>query len=100
MDVDTLLLAFVSGTVIPLATGILTKAAARPGLKAMISAALSGVTAFVAYLTEFAGVGTWKVALLTGLATWVAHAGSYHGFWKPTGIAAQVQVSTDPVGLG
>lgn len=100
MTVDTMLLAFISGSVIPLATGLLTKLSAPSGLKAFFSALLAGVTAFVAYVTDFAGVGSWKEAVYVGLAAWVSHAGAYHGFWKPSGVAGAVQGSTATVGIG
>lgn len=100
IHVDAMILALVSGSVIPLVTGIVTKMSAPSGLKALVSTILSGVTALVAYLTDWNGVGTWKEALVVGLTALIAHAGSYHGVLKPTGVAPALGQSTGPFGLG
>lgn len=100
MHVDALLLSLITGAVIPLLTGVITKLQASSGLKAMVSAFLSGVVAFVGYIVDWNGVGTWQQALVVGLIAFVTQAGSYHGFLKPTGIAPAVQESTAKVGIG
>lgn len=100
IELDMTLLALLSGTIIPLATGVLTKLAAPKWLKALCSATLAGVTAVVALLTGYAGVGTVKEAVYVGLTAFVAHAGSYYGFMKPTGISGGVQESTKHLGIG
>lgn len=100
IELDMTLLALLSGTIIPLATGVLTKLAAPKGLKAMVSAVLAAVTAVVALLTGYAGVGTVKEAVYVGLTAFVAHAGAYFGFLRPTGISGGVQESTAPFGIG
>lgn len=100
IHLDTALLAFIAGTVIPLATGLLTKLHAPSGLKAFVSAVLSGVTAVVALLTSYAGVVDAKQALFVFFGAWVTQAGTYWGFFKPTGVTQAVQDSTAGVGLG
>lgn len=100
IHVDAMILALVSGSVIPLVTAIVTKLEAPSGLKALVSTALAGVTALVAYLSDWNGVGTWKEAVVVGLTALIAHAGSYHGVLKPTGIAPAMGQSTAKVGLG
>lgn len=100
IHVDMMLLAFLSGSAIPLATGVLTKITASSGVKAFVSAFLSAVTAIVAYLTEFVGVADLKTTLFVFFTAWVTHAGTYYGFWKPTTISTGVQQSTATVGIG
>lgn len=100
IHIDAALLAFISGSVIPLVTGAVTKLNAPAGLKAFVSAVLAGAVAVIGYVTDFNGVGTWKQAAAVGFLAWVTHAGSYYGFLKPTGVAPAVQTSTAEVGLG
>lgn len=100
IHIDAMILALVSGSVIPLVTGIVTKLSASSGLKALVSTTLAGVVAVVGYLTDFNGVGTWKQALVVGLTALIAHAGSYYGVLKPAGISGAVQESTARVGIG
>jgi hypothetical protein len=98
--IDTMLLAFISGSVIPLATGLLTKVSAKSSLKAALSILLAGVVAVVAYLQKYAGVGTWKEAAFVFMAAVVAQAGTWQGFWKPTGVGPAVANITGDVGVG
>lgn len=100
IELDMTLLGLLSGTVIPLATGVLTKLSAPKGLKALCSAVLAALTAVVSLLTGYAGVGTVKEAIYVGLTAFVAHAGAYYGLLKPVGATGAVQESTKTFGVG
>lgn len=97
LRVDTTLLAFIAGTLIPLATGVITKAHTSSAVKAVVSAILAAVTAVVALLTQFAGVVSWKQAVYVGLGALIAQAASWHGLWKPTGFGPSVNSNTPGV---
>lgn len=100
IHIDAMILALVTGTVIPIVTGIITKLSASSGLKALVSAVLAGAVAVAGYVGEWNGVGTWKQALVVGLVAFMQHAASYYGLLKPTGIAPAIQETTRGFGLG
>lgn len=99
MNIDVMLLAFISGALIPFVTGVITKSSASSAVKGWVSALLSAATAVVSYLTDFQGVSTAKEAVLVGLTVLLAQAGIYQGFYKPTGIGPSVSRNTDAVGF-
>lgn len=78
-------------TFIPIVVGIVTKAVTNAGLKAIVLAFLTGLTAF---LTEWAKAGDdfkTSTALLTWAVGWAIAVATHYGFWKPTGITAKAQ---------
>lgn len=97
MNIDVALLTFVSGSLIPFITGILTKSTARSAVKAVVSAILAIAVAVVSYLTDFQGVSDWKTALFVGLGALLAQGAIYQGFLKPTGVGPAVSKNTDTV---
>lgn len=100
INIDAMLLALLSGSIIPFVTGLVTKMSASSKLKAGLSIVLAGVVAVVAYATDTAGVGTWKEATFIFVAAAIAQASSWQGVWKPTGIGPAVADITADVGIG
>lgn len=93
-------LTFLSGTVIPLITGIVTKQVASSGVKAVCTAVLSVVGGIFTAALQNNGtiylepsIGAIGVCFLTAI-------GMYYGFLKPTGISGSVQAKTANVGIG
>jgi predicted membrane-bound spermidine synthase len=82
------------GGVLPLVTGLVTKATWSGGVRAVVLLALSGVTGV---LTDYLGAlqgGTafdWATALTAAFLTFLSGVGTYFGLWKPTTLAARFQ---------
>jgi hypothetical protein len=78
------------GGVLPLVTGLVTKATWSGGVRAVVLLALSGVTGV---LTDYLGAlngGTpfdWGVALTAAVLTFLSGVGMYFGLWKPTTVS-------------
>lgn len=87
------LLALVVGTILPLLTGLVTKANAAAGVKAVVLLALAAVTGFLSNLVDalntHAAFNVGSV-FLTVLATFLVGVGSYFGLLKPTSLSAKV----------
>lgn len=97
MNSDTQVIAMVSGIVIPILVGLLTKLRAASGVKAIANAALSAVAGALATVT---GDWSWSAFGVAALSAWAVSVSSYYGLWKPTGASATVQQATASVGLG
>lgn len=96
--VDTQLIAFASGTVVPLLVALLVKARASSAVKAIANAVLSATAGALATLSEAGGFLSADLGVSIFYA-WVASIATYQGLLKPTGIAGAIAV-TVPGGLG
>lgn len=98
MDDQTLLIAMVSGTIIPLLVGVLTKLRAPSSVKAVCNAFLSAIAGALAMFSadEF----RWTPFAVAAFSSWVVSVSTYYGLWKPTGTSASVQQATADVGVG
>lgn len=89
------LISILVGGILPLVTGLVTKATWSGGVRAVVLLALSGVTGV---LTDFLGAlngGTsfdWATALTAAFLTFLSGVGTYFGLWKPTTLAARFQM--------
>lgn len=89
-------LSMVVGIVLPILVSLVTKQVTDAGTKAVIVAALAGVSGF---LTEAINVGgfsggfDWWAAGLTALMTFVVAVASHYGLWQPTGVDAKASRS-------
>lgn len=100
VDLAPWIVVLLGGTLIPLITGLLTKQAAHPGLKATVSIALSAALAAVAPV--FA-TGSFQVreTLALFVGTFATQVLTYYGLWKPIGNGTSpTQAATPEVGLG
>lgn len=95
-DGQTIIL--ISGVVIPILVGLLAKAAAPSGLKAILNAALTGAAAVLSQTVP--GDFRWRAFFTAWAATWVVAVATHFGFYKPTGVTGAVQSSTANVGVG
>jgi hypothetical protein len=89
------LISILVGGILPLATGLVTKATWSGGTRAVVLLVLSGATSV---LTDFLGslnggaAFDWSVALTAAFLTFLSGVGTYFGLWKPTTVAARFQM--------
>lgn len=98
MTADSQTIILIAGVVIPILVGLLAKAAAPSGLKAILNAGLTGVAAVLSQTVP--GEFTWRTFFTAWAATWVVSVASHFGFYKPVGVTGAVQGSTANIGLG
>lgn len=90
-------IALLSGVIIPLLVGLLTKLNASSGVKAIFNFGLSALTAVLATVTD---TFEWKALLVNFGLTWAVSVATYYGLWCPTGVAPAVQEATPDFGIG
>lgn len=97
---DTALLAFVSGSLMPLAVALVTQVSASSPLKAtlnlILSLAAGVVSAFVSAGAD--GLTTYQIGA-AAIGAYLASQVAYGGFWKPTGAINALSVRSAGVGL-
>jgi len=84
-------LSMVVGIFLPVLVGLVTKQTANPGVRAVLLAALSAVSSFLAEWLDTLNAGTaFDVGstLLTVLGTFVVAVATHFGLWSPTGVSA------------
>jgi hypothetical protein len=96
---DAQTVAFLSGIIIPLLVGLLSKVSASSGLKAILNAFLSALAGVLATVTQVdsANARDFVIAIIS---TWVVSVATYYGVWKPTGVAGTVVAKSAGFGLG
>lgn len=99
ITVDTGVLAALSGLVLPILVGIVTKKVASRTLKATLLALFSAAAGVVAAAQGNGGVVS-KETLLLALMAWVSAVATYTGIYKPAGVTETVQDKTADFGLG
>lgn len=97
LDVNflTLLLA----VLIPVATGVITKASASARLKSLVTIALVVLTTLVQRVITANGVVDLKTMGTTFVVMYVTAIAAYSGFLKPSGVTPSVQDATANFGL-
>lgn len=85
-----LLIAFI----LPVLVGLVTTRVTSSAVKAWLLAGLSLVTSLLIELARAIASGTTYdvgIALLAALPAFVVSVATYHGLWKPTGVAEKAQ---------
>ena len=100
IEVDIATLALLSGAVIPLLVGVVTKLTAPSSVKAIINLVLSAGAGGVSYLVNNSGAGRWQEVVTAALLAYMSSGVTFHNLWKPTGAAPAVQEATASVGVG
>lgn len=100
VEVDTLTLSLIAGTIVPLLVGLVTKLHASSQVKAVVNVVLSCVTGAVAFLVTNSGKARWQELVAAALAAYVASGNSYQNLWTKVGATQAVQRSTAEFGLG
>lgn len=98
-NVDPQVFALVTGVVLPLLVGLVTKYDASPRVKALLLALLAGVSGALASLNSSAPVLSGETVTQIGIS-WVTAVLVYFGFWKPTGVAEGLNWTTRNFGIG
>jgi hypothetical protein len=99
LNVDPQVFALVTGVVLPLLVGLITKYDASPRVKALLLALLAGVSGALASLNSSEPVISGET--LTQVAiSWVTAILVYFGFWKPTGVTETLNWATRNFGFG
>lgn len=99
LNVDPQVFALVTGIVLPLLVGLVTKYDASPRLKALLLALLAGVSGALASLNSSAPVLSGETLTQIGIS-WVTAVLVYFGFWKPTGTSESLNWATRNFGFG
>ena len=89
-----ILLALVSGTVLPLLVGLVTTRVTHSGVKATLLAALAAVSGLTAELLASLEAGTsydLGVGLVTALGVFLVGVGMHTGIYKPTKASEKLQ---------
>ncbi len=97
---DTTLIALISGVIIPLLVGVVTKINASSGVKAIANAALSALAGALALVLPDGSDFVWRGFLVNFGLAWAISVSTYYGFWKPTGTSDTVQEATGNFGVG
>ena len=95
---DIQLLTVLTGVIVPLLVGLVTKSSASSGLKAFVNLILTAIGTALAQVIP--ATFEWKSFFISWLIAFAVSAGTYYGFYKPTGIAPAVNQSTGNVGVG
>lgn len=99
LNVDPQVFALVTGIILPLLVGIVTKYDASPRVKALLLALLAGVSGALASLNSSAPVLSADTLTQIGIS-WVTAVLVYFGFWKPTGASETLNWATRNFGVG
>lgn len=100
VQLDPLIVALIGGTLIPIATGILTKLDAASGIKAAVALVLSAAVGIGATIVAQEGTFDWKVVLISFGAAFAANLTSYLGVYKPITGQPPLSKATKNFGLG
>lgn len=99
-QIDVQVLTVLSGALIPLLVGLVSKRVTSRGVKAVLNALLSAIAGGLALAIAAEGnvdnVRSWVLSIGT---TWVISVATYYGFWKPTGVTPAIQDSTSEFGI-
>lgn len=97
---DTAMISFITGPLIGLLVGLITKLNASAGVKAVANLLLSAAAGTLVQFTTNTGSETISDYVIVCGMTWVTSLSTYLGFWKPTKVADAIQNATPNVGIG
>lgn len=100
LELDVQTLNMLAGLVIPLLVGVVTKKLADSWVKAVTNFALSALSGGLAVAIAADGMVHLRDWIVAMVSTWIVSIATYYGFWKPTGVALQVQDATAMFGIG
>ena len=99
MTQNAQIISLIAGVIVPILVGLIAKAAAPAGLKAVLNAALSGVGGLLTAANLPGGFG-WKGFAIAWAQTWVVSIATYYGLYVHTGVTAAVTNLTANIGIG
>lgn len=100
-ELDATVSIFITGILIPILVGIITKLHAPAAVKAIAHAFLAGIAGLIITATTLDGVAVIsREALVTAFITWMVGVVAYFGFLVPTNISPKINVATANIGIG
>lgn len=100
IEIDTLTLSLLTGTVVPLLVAVVTKARASSTVKGVANLVLSFAAGALAFMASADGAVAWQEVVGGGLSAWLTSGVAFHNLWKPLGTAQAVATSTGSFGIG
>lgn len=100
LELDVEVLVLLSGTVVPLLVGLVTKLGASKRLKSILNLILSVAAGALTWMIAAGGKFTWHEAAFAAASAYIASGVSYQNLWKPSGAAESVAVATATFGAG
>ena len=100
-ELDATVAMFISGVIIPILVGLVTKLHASSALKAILHAFLSAVAGLIITATALDGVAVFsRESLVLAFMTWITGVAAYFGFLVPTQVSTKINLATKDVGIG
>jgi chromate transport protein ChrA len=100
-ELDATVAMFISGVLIPILVGLVTKLGAPPALKAILHALLAAIAGLIITATTLDGVAVFsRESLVSAFIAWITGVAAYLGFLKPTQISPAVNHATANFGIG
>ena len=100
IELDVELLTILSGVVIPLVVGLVTKKATSASFKLVVNMTASAVIGGITTAISTGGAVELRKWVVGMVVTWAMSLMSYYGLWKPSGVAGIVQDVAPEMGLG
>lgn len=100
VHLDVGVLTFIVATAIPILTGLITKANASSGVKAVTTLTLAIIAAAVQLAIEANGVVNLRTFLGNLAVTWIIAIATYYGLLKPTKVTQKAAAVAPNFGLG
>lgn len=98
-NLDASTIAIISGILIPLVVGVISKTQASAGLKAILNAGLSALAGFLVVLVPDKPFSLKEAVVSIG-TVWAIGVATYFGLWKPAGVTEAIQEKTSGFGIG
>jgi hypothetical protein len=100
-ELDATVVTFITGALLPLLVGVITKLHLHSGVKAVIHAFLSAISAMIITSTTLEGVAVIsRETLVTAFITWLVGVAAHFGFWTPTTVTPKLNHNTADFGIG
>lgn len=90
--------ALLTGIIVPLLVGFLSKLNASSGIKAVLNLGLTALGTALVTLNQVSW--DWKTFAVNFSIGWAVSVATYYGFYKPTNIAGTVAEKTPNFGVG
>ena len=100
IHIDTTIVNFVLGTIIPVITALVVKDVASPGVKATVNAVLAVIAGALTVTLQAGGLLNWQSLVISVVMTVGASVAAYFGILKPIGVTGAISTSTVNFGIG
>lgn len=101
ITIDAMVVTILVGTLLPLLVGVVTKAVAHSGVKAVLLLLFTAVEGLLITATQIDGTAVLSAeSIIFAAVGWISAVATYFGLWKPSQVATKVQSSTARFGIG